>query len=214
VRAQLSLGFDLIIDQSAPLFAAVAAVPAAAAEIAPSDPIALYRDMIDRHHEAMVSGDEERVFQIREEAHKFAREMNGGNPGILGGSDSSGNVLMRETRAPSGTVPKWGQMGEFIVTVGSMSVRIEQSGMLGIGGSSMIWMGFYAHAVDFEKPFLSDTGFRSFLGLQASLVPGMTPDTVATEVIRGYVEKERKGKLTMIEAGYAERALARLKAKS
>lgn len=33
-------------------------------------------------------------------------------------------------------------------------------------------MNFSAHAIDGDKPFLFETGYRSFMGVQAELVPG------------------------------------------
>ena len=72
-------------------------------------------------------------------------------------------------------MPLWGQAGEFTVTVDAMRVRIEIKGMFGIGSTFCLFPGFYARAVDMDRPFLSETGFRSFLGVSGDLVPGLTP---------------------------------------
>lgn len=156
--------------------------------------IPLFRAMIDRHHAAMLAGDEKAAITIRKDAHKLAAQMNqdGTTFGIIAGDDAPGCVLERETQAPTGTVPLWGQSGDFIIDVDGMRVRIEQDGIFGIGASSMPWPGFSAHIVDRDKPFLSETGYRSFLGIHAPMVPGMTPDTVAREVIRGLIASEHK----------------------
>jgi hypothetical protein len=156
--------------------------------------IPLYLAMIDRHHAAMLAGDEKTALTIRKDAHKLAAQMNedGTTFGIIAGDDAPGCVLERETQAPAGTVPLWGQSGDFIIDVDGMHVRIEQDGIFGIGASSMPWPGFSAHIVDRDKPFLSDTGYRSFLGIHAPMVPNMTPDTVAREVIRGLIASEQK----------------------
>jgi hypothetical protein len=94
-----------------------------------------YRALIQRHHEAMLAGDHEAVMAMREEAYLLARKLNGYEPGILADEDSPGRVLDRETRAPCGSVPLWGQSGAFELECMGMRVRIEIDGMFGIGSS-------------------------------------------------------------------------------
>jgi hypothetical protein len=196
---QLGFGFDEIAEEQH-----TAHIPSTIDEAIP-----YYRKLIERHHAAMIAGDVSAAMKIREEAHDLAVKVNGGKLGICGGPDAPGFVLERATAAPSGTVPLWGQTGSFTINVDKMPVRIEQDGMFGVGSSSMFWPGFGAHAVDYDKPFLSETGFRSFIGFHADLVPGITPDVFAREVIQSHIAKDRKGKLGKIERGYVEREMAR-----
>src|SRR6202023_4095907 len=107
--------------------------------------------------------------------------------------------LEHESAATPGSVPLWGQAGEFVITVGAMRVRIELHGMFGIGSTSCLFAGFYAHAVDTDRPFLSETGFRTFLGVSGQLVPGLTTEDFAHETIATHVRQELKGKLFPIE---------------
>lgn len=165
----------------------------------------LYRDMIKRHHAAMLAGDAQTALQLREEAHDLAQRLNNGEPGILTGPDAPGCMLECLAGAEDGIVPLWGQTGSFIIEVQSMSVRIEMDGIFGIGAQYSPWMNFSAHAVDWDKPFLSETGYRSFLGLQAELVPGLTPDTFASKVIGAHVQKELKGRLRDISPQYRKK---------
>lgn len=72
-------------------------------------------------------------------------------------------------------------------------------GMFGIGSTSCLFPGFYAHAVDRDRPFLSETGFRTFLSVSGDLAPGLTPEDFARAVIAAYVERELKGLLKAIE---------------
>lgn len=130
-------------------------------------------------------------------------------PGILGDHDAPGYVLARETTATPSTVPLWGQTGEFTIDVDGMTVRIEQNGIFGIGSSHMFWPGFVAHAVEYDKPFLSETGYRSFIGAQGTVVSGFTPDRYAEEIIRSYIQRECKGKVLRIKQTYVEREMAR-----
>lgn len=60
-----------------------------------------------------------------------------------------------------------------------------------------------------NKPFLSETGYRSFLGVGGALRPGYTPDGFAAAIIDGYVTKELRGKLRTIEPTYAKPRIAR-----
>jgi hypothetical protein len=138
------------------------------------------------------------VMRLREEADKLALRLNNGEPGILAGPEAPGCKLARLTLAEHGAVPLWGQGADFIIVVGKMRVRIEMDGRYGIGASYCPWMNFSANAVDWDKPFLSETGYRSFLGIHANLVPGMTPDGFAAEVIEAHVRKHLKGRLVNI----------------
>ena len=128
----------------------------------------------------------------------LAVRLDDGDAGILADPDAPGHILERGSTAPIGTVPLWGQTGNFGITVGSMAVRIGMSGMFGIGSSSLAWPGFSAHAVDVGRPFLSETGYRSFIGVHAELLPGLTPDTFTANVIASYVERQLRGRLRRI----------------
>ena len=99
--------------------------------------------------------------------------LNNYEPGILAGADAPGCVLARLTRASEGAVPLWGQRSSFIIERRAMRVRIELEGMFGIGARFMSWLGLGAHAVDWDKPFLSETGYRSFLGVGGGLRPAI-----------------------------------------
>jgi hypothetical protein len=167
--------------------------------------ITAYREMLVKHNRAMLESDEARVMGIRKEANRLAVKLNGGEPGILSGPDAPGHILMRETAAPAGTVPIWGQEGEFDIKVGDMPVHIKMDGMLGICQSMSMWPGFSANVVEPAKPFFSETGFRSFIGVHAEPTPGITPDAFAREVITSHIKGECKGKLRPVKEEYRGR---------
>ena len=164
-----------------------------------------YREMISRHNTAMLAADVDETMHLREEACQLARRLNGGDSGILAEPDSPGNVLTRDTAAPENAVPLWGQEGNFIITLDDMRVRIEMDGMFGIGAGFGFWPGFSAHAVEMDKPFISETGYRSFLGIHAEPVAGLTPDGFAAKVITAHVARHLKGKLVAIDEQYRQR---------
>jgi len=167
--------------------------------------IAAYREMLEQHNQAMLAGDEKRVMAIRKEANRLAVKLNGGERGILGGPDAPGYVLMNSTAAARGTVPMWGQQGEFDIKVGDMPVHIKMDGMLGICQSMSLWPGFSANVVEPEKPFFSETGYRSFIGVHANASPGITPDEFARAVIAAHIRTECKGKLRPVKQEYRGR---------
>jgi hypothetical protein len=74
--------------------------------------------MIVQHHAAMQAAGIEQAMSIREEAHLLAAKLNGGTCGIIAGPDAPGCILERESAAAPGSVPLWGQAGEFTVTIG------------------------------------------------------------------------------------------------
>jgi hypothetical protein len=143
--------------------------------------IPYYRGLIEKYNAAMLLRDLPAIEKIQQEAEDLAVKLNGGELlGIMGGPDAPVYVLERATAAPSGTVPTWGQTA-----------------------------GFSAHAVDYEKPFLSETGYRSFIGYRPDFEPGMTPDVLAQGMIRDYITGKCKGKKRNIQQTYVERENAR-----
>ncbi|GGC12651.1 hypothetical protein GCM10011494_34360 [Novosphingobium endophyticum] len=165
-----------------------------------------YRLLLRQHHAAMLAANVDETMRLREEARRLALKLNGGEPGILAGPEAPGCVLERESAAKPGSVPRWGQTGAFIIELGSMQVAIDLNGIFGIGSSVGFWPGFAAHAVELDKPFLSSTGYRSFLGIHADPQAELSPDEFAAKVVGGYVARELGGKLVTIDQRYRERA--------
>jgi hypothetical protein len=164
--------------------------------------IPFFRLLLRQHHAAMLAADVDTAMNLRKEAERLAVRLNGGEPGILAGPDAPGCALDRATAAAPGALPLWGQSGEFIITVDGMEVRIALDGVFGIGSGFCFWPGFAAHAVDYDRPFLSETGYRSFLGIHADSAPGLMPDAFAAKVIAANVARECKGKLLAIAPRY------------
>jgi hypothetical protein len=135
------------------------------------DAVGFFRALIARHHEAMLAAEMATVMAMREEAALLALRLNYGEPGIIANEKAPGSVLRARTAAEDGTIPIWGQSGAFTVTACGMQVRLEIDGMFGIGATFMYWPGLSAHALDRDKPFLSETDYRSFLGVGADEKP-------------------------------------------
>jgi hypothetical protein len=184
--------------------AATAHLPATMAEALP-----YFRALIQRNHEAVLACDESAARRAHDEAHDLAIKLNGDTlMGILGGSDAPGCVLERETAAPRGSVPLYGQRGEFVIITCDIPIQISMDGIFGIGSGLTLLPNFSIKALDYTKPFPSETGYRSFIGYSIGLKPGTLPDEFARLVIEHYIADKKhgcNGKLMTITPEYAER---------
>jgi hypothetical protein len=158
--------------------------------------------LIRKHHAAMLAGDDTQALALRTEAQHVALKLNGFEPGILDNDDAPGFLLERLTAAKLGAVPLWGQSGKFEIKCLKMRVGVEMESVFGIAAIHQSWLGFTAHALDLDQPFLSETGYRSFIAPLGALEPGYTPDTFAAEVAGMYVRRDIKGKLRLIDRLY------------
>ena len=158
-----------------------------------------HRTQIRAFHAAVQAQDFASAEKIDAEAHLMAVRENHGEPGILAGRDSPGRILGRRCAAKAGAVPLFGQEGRFRIEVAGAAILIAMDGMFGLGGTIP---GFAAHAVDFDRPFISETGYRSFLGCWIRPAPGMSTADHAAAVIAAHIAGELKGKLRPIAAEY------------
>jgi hypothetical protein len=166
-----------------------------------ADALDHYRNLLEDHHAAMLAAACDEVVRIREEARLLAAKLNGGSFGMLAGPDAPGNVLMDRTAVPADRLPLWGQTGRFVVEVAGIPVAVDMQGMLGIASRSH-WLGFAIHAADWQQPFLSETGYRSFLGVGMELQPGITPEAFVTRILSAYLDDALNGKPVVIGERY------------
>jgi hypothetical protein len=162
------------------------------------DALPFFRALLERHHAAMLAVDVEQVRRIRTEADLLAVKLNGRCRGYLATETSPGCVLRRETQSEDGTVPLWGQKGSFMLEFDTFSVRIETPGIFGGLHFDRFWLGFDAHAIDRDRPFISESGFRSFLSVGATTWPNITVDIFCRGIIDAHVRDVLKGNLVAI----------------
>lgn len=160
--------------------------------------ITYFRGLLRRHHEAVLAGDENSAKRLQGEAAILALKLNDGERGYLADEKAAGCILRRRTAARAGTVPLWGQVGTFTLEACGMPVRIEMRGLYGVCG----YASFNAHVVDPGRPFLSETGFRSFLGYGPCGTPGLRVDAYAQRCIEQHVSAELRGRLLPIAPQY------------
>lgn len=167
------------------------------------DGIPVFRDILQRFHAALIAANASLMAEIEQEADDLACHLNGeaGRCGILA-PDGPGTKLEKLTAAPLGAVPIWGQVGDFVIEVLGIPVRIEQDGIYGFGCGG--YCHFAIHAVDYTLPFFSHTGYRSFYHSLA-IVPNQRPDQVARIAIEHNFRTEMKSRLVHIGKEYVER---------
>jgi hypothetical protein len=152
------------------------------------DAIPYFRDIFTRYNAAVMSGDGEACERIEQEADDLAVKLNGGTRfGIKADDDSPCCVLERATAAPEGTVPLWGQQGSFVLEIAGCAIRIEFGGLY-----ALCLPAFAARAVDKTKPFISDTGYRSFLGYGGGFARGVGVDAYVRARIESQIARELK----------------------
>ncbi len=161
-----------------------------------------YMGLIERYDHAVLAGNTDQARTLEDEADLLAIHLNNGTRlGIKGDDESPCSVLERATTAPTGIVPRWGQAGDFIVTVNGCNVRVTFGGLYGTCIPQ-----FSAHAIDQDKPFISPTGYRSFMAYHIDTTTGgITVQDYVTQVIQEHITKELKGKLVTIQPEYRRR---------
>ncbi len=80
--------------------------------------------------------------------------------GSYADDNSPGCVVDRVCGAPPGVVPQWGQSGEFVVTTCGVRALVS---VKGDGLSRTLWIEF--RALDLDRPFISETGFRACMNI-------------------------------------------------
>lgn len=145
-----------------------------------------FQSILERYHAAILGDDIPLAHRICDEADAYVDALQGGDRFGCKCEDGAATLLERAAAAPVGEVPTWGQCGDFILTVLGVRVRITWGGLFGLG--------FAIHAVDWEKPFFSGTGYRSFAtmpGPQFERSPeNCTVERWVTHCIESYAKQE------------------------
>lgn len=140
-----------------------------------------YGEAIDLHHDAVMREAAGEAWPLRERMEAILYKANGCTSFGVGCNDAP-MAIRRSNWAPIGSVPKWGQVGQFILEHRDIRAIICFGEHEGI------------HAVDFNRPFPSETGFHSIGAVRA---PGMTVEDYGRAMIDGslaYVPGGGKGK--------------------
>ncbi|MBB3923690.1 hypothetical protein [Xanthomonas arboricola] len=95
------------------------------------------------------------------------------------------DAFERHTQATPGAIPSWGQAGEFVMEVEGIRVHV-QCDAAEVWDGSQVHLHFQYNSVDLDRPFFSETGFRShFVHWPVHELAGMTQlDVARTEYLR------------------------------
>lgn len=149
--------------------------------------------LIDAHHGAMLEGDVNATMALRAKA-RAVRKLVAETLGAA--ADLS---LTAVAKAPVNHEPKWGQGGAWMIEVAQIRATITTEGLFGLSASACFWIGFEALAVDFDAPFISETGYRWFDGLDDAPAPGVTPSRFVRETVERHVGDRMGGQLVAID---------------
>lgn len=161
-----------------------------------------FLEMLRELDAAIKADDIKAAAEIETRADQYATELQGGDRcGILS-PDGPATILEKAAAAPDGEVPMWGQRGNFVLMVGLTPIRFEYDGIFGTAG----FFSFSIHAVRWDKPFPSETGYRFFCGISLSHVPkGATVADFVTDEVQRYIREECKKGLPMIGFEHRDR---------
>lgn len=132
----------------------------------------------EAYHAALIAGDVDAAEAASERREAIIWKLNGGSFfASYADPDSAGNQVEAYCRAAPGEEPKWGQYGEFVITVDGVRAVVEV-----VNGFGRNATGLQFHAIDLDRPFISETGFRSHFATN-------TCGTTVAEVARGVMRE-------------------------
>lgn len=162
--------------------------------------LAVARAAVGDLHAGVMAGNDAAVKRATNHYEAATWKLNGGTfLGCQGGPEAAGCLIDRHCSAPPGDVPCWGQAGQFLIEVEGVRALVDFGGGIGLMGSH-----FEFNAVDLNKPFISETGYRSHFD---RLRGGMTVDAVAVAIFAAFLEEKRPKRIEQENrdrlAGYA-----------
>lgn len=112
-------------------------------------------------------------------------------------SNEQRRQLFVKFAAKPGYVPAWGQSGDFLITVNGVRARVEFDCQL-IG---MMNPHFQFHIIDFDRPFISETGYKSFFyNLELKIIAKKTVAQVAETIFFDLLSETPRKKACIEEA--------------
>ena len=140
-------------------------------------------------NEACIAGEVERRSAAVYKFEACIWKLNGGTFfGCNSGEQEAAHVIDDYCRAKAGNVPIWGQSGEFIVESAAgrrARVEIKAGCMIGFLSASF-------NAVDLGAPFISETGYRSYMFNLSEVRPGETVHAHMTRIFQAFFDARKK----------------------
>lgn len=146
-------------------------------------------------HDAMLAGDEQTLSDASVVYRACVIKLNGGTH--FGCSDIQ-KALENKFAAPAGQVPAWKQAGEFLLEVEGMRMVVRMS-----PDSMSTHCGAELHAIDFDRPFISSTGFRHQYMHESKHLGRTVDQAVRAEVLESLAGE---GKAVAIDREYGAKS--------
>lgn len=127
------------------------------------------------YHDALLVGDVQALDDADLVYRACVVKLNGGTNF---GSAEIQKALETKFAAVAGQVPEWGQAGEFLLEVEGMRLVVKMC-----PGGLANHCGAELHAVDFDRPFVSRTGYRHQYMVQAQHLGRTVDQAVRAEVL-------------------------------
>ena len=137
-------------------------------------------------HTAVLAQDQAALEAAEDRYEAAVWKLNGGTFfASYADPDAAGRALRRLCSAVPGTVPMWGQSGEFLVTVRGTRCLVNFDNGMG----SLSDAHFEFEVIDLDASFISETGYLSH---HARAGDGLTLDQMACEIISGLLQSKRR----------------------
>ena len=137
-----------------------------------ADLLAVAVDAVHAVNAAILAGNLDTATDAATRYEAAIWQLNGGTFFACRANDySAANVLADHCAAPDGLAPKWGQRGDFLIACDGMRARVIAN-----TAPERMPPHFAFHAVDLERPFISETGYLSHFG---SIHPSCTVEEAA-----------------------------------
>ena len=146
----------------------------------------LYREAVEDYNRAIMDGVAKDAHEASERMDLLQERANDNTTSGVKTEESPAHELRIDAAAPIGTIPKWGQEGVFEINVGGVRCIVTHEQ----------WLSDAIYAPDGDKPFPSETGFRSFAGrsgMESDNILGKTVDQHWRELIAETIKKEYPG---------------------
>ncbi|HFO4125101.1 TPA: hypothetical protein ACHJUD_004286 [Escherichia coli] len=145
---------------------------------------AAYSALIDLN-KACMTGDPQ---QRHDAVYRFEACIWKMNGKTFFGCHEAAHVISEYCRADDGSIPMWGQHGDFIIeSFSGMRARVKVE-----AGCMMGYLSTSFHAVDLSAPFVSETGYRSHFVQLSDVKPGETVDAHVSRVFQSLIDARKK----------------------
>jgi len=176
------------LEERPEIIAALAALPSDPAEVEEVAAAALRL-----YHDAIMLGAVADLERVKVTYRACVMALNGGTHF---GSAAVDDELMAKHAAPAGQVPRWGQVGQFLLELDGMRIAVKAA-----PGSLKGTYGFDLYAVDMDKPFLSSTGYRHHF-MDPARCLGQKVDQALRAEVRECIAQQKDWRPVAIDAAW------------